>query len=175
VSVPPARPCALIESRTTRGRRFYAGGVKLADVFHRPLRIAVAGLWLLGAGLAGFSAPDAAVRIDVASGLVFSVVAVAGVVFAVSTLRGRRWALAVGLVGCGGQVFGVVGTTWELVHPLDTAKSRELRALEVDPTLAVTINLVFSAVASALFVWMAIRLFRIRQAPRRSESGTCPR
>jgi len=145
-----------------------------AEVFHRPLRIGVAVLWLMGAGLAGATAPIAASRLGVRSGLVFAVVAVAGVVFAVSTLRRKRWALAVGLVGCGGQIFGVVGTVWELVHPLDTAKSRELQALGVDPALAVTINLVYSAAAAVLFGWMAIRLIRIRAARRRSGSVTSP-
>jgi len=140
----------------------------LTEVFHRPLRIGVAVLWLVGAGLAGVTAPVAALRIGVASGLVFAAVAVAGVVFAVSTLRRRRWALTVGLVGCGGQIFGVLGTVWELVHPLDTAKSRELQALGVDPTLAVTINLVYSAAALVLFAWMAVRLIRIWSARRRS-------
>ncbi len=144
----------------------------LAEVFHRPLRIGVSALWLVGAGLAGVTAPVAASRISVASALVFAAVAIVGVVFAVNTLRRRRWALAVGLVGCGGQVLAVVGTVWELAHPIETAKSDDLRALGVDPTLAVSINLVYSAAASALFVWMAIRAFRIRQAPHPTESST---
>lgn len=124
--------------------------------------------------MAGVTAPVAASRISVASGVVCVTVAIAGIVLAVSTLRRKRWALAVGLVGCGGQIFGVVGTVWELAHPIETAKSDELRALGVDPTLAVAINLVYSAAASALFVWMAVCLVRMWTAPRRPESSTTP-
>lgn len=129
-------------------------------------------LWLWGAVLAGVTAPIATARLGLVSGLAFTAVAVAAVVLAVNTLRGKRWALVLDLVGCGGQIFGVVGTVWELAHPIDTAKSRDLRALGVDPTLAVTVNLVYSAVAWLLFVWMAIRWIRIWRSSHRLGSDT---
>jgi hypothetical protein len=65
-----------------------------------------------------------------------------------------------------------VGTVWESAHPIETAKADDLRALGVDLTLAVSINLVYSAAGSAWFVWMAIRAFRIWQAPHPTESST---
>jgi len=54
-----------------------------------------------------------------------------------------------------------------LAHPTDSAKSRELQALAVDPTLAVITNLIYSV----LLVWLAIQLIRIWTAPRRPGPG----
>ncbi|GAA5172649.1 hypothetical protein GCM10023321_72820 [Pseudonocardia eucalypti] len=113
--------------------------------------------------MAGFTAPLAAWRVSVGSALVFIAVAVCLVVLAVGTLRRARWALLIGLVGCAGQLVAVVGTVFELAHPLDTAKTRELLALGIDPTLAVSINLIYSAAASALFVWAALRSITTRR------------
>ncbi|MEA5453964.1 hypothetical protein SPF06_04435 [Sinomonas sp. JGH33] len=143
--------------------------VTLAEIVYRPLRMAVAALWLVGAALAGATAPIAAVRLNFPSALVFAVVAVAAVILAVSTLRGRKWALAIDVLGCAGQVLGVIGTVWELADPVGTAKSLELQALGFDPTVAVVINLAYSAVASLLFGWMAFRFVAKRRAARRAE------
>lgn len=146
--------------------------MRLAEIVNGRLRAALAVMWLVGAVLAGATAPFAAARIDVISGLVFAVVAAGLVALTWGTLRGRRWALALSVLGSGGQVFGVVGTVWELAFPIDTAKSGQLRALGVDPTFGVAVNLVYSAAASMLFVWMAIRFFRLRNSALRADRET---
>jgi len=132
----------------------------LTGAFHRPLRVAAASLWLLGAVLAGLTAPFAAWRVSLASSLGFAMVAVCLTLIAVGTIRRARWALIISLIGSGGQLLGVIGSAWELINPTDSAKSRELRTLGVDPTLAFTINLMYSAAASAIFLWAVARMIR---------------
>jgi hypothetical protein len=98
-------------------------------------------LWLLGGALAGLTAPFAAWRVSVAASLGFAAVAAGLLLLAWGTLRRARWAMLVSMVGCAGQLLGVVGSAWELIYPTDTAKSRELQTLGVDPVLAFTVNL----------------------------------
>ena len=123
----------------------------------------MASLWLVGVALAGFTAPLAWQRTGVASALPFIAVALAGVVLAVAVLRANRAALAISTVGLGGQILGVIGSAWELSQPGQGSKGRELRRLGVDPTLGVALNLVYSALASAVFVWLATRWLAARQ------------
>jgi hypothetical protein len=139
-------------------------------VFHRRLRVTVAGLWLAGVALAGFTAPRAWHRTGVASALPFVAVAVAGVVLARAVLRGYRAALALSAVLLGGQILGVIGSAWELSQPGQGSKGRELRRLGFDPRLGVVLNLLYSAIASAVFVWVATRWLSARRRP--IEGGT---
>lgn len=80
-----------------------------------------------------------------------------------AVLRGYRWVLATAVVALGGQVVAVVGTVWELVGGIAEFKAAQLREIGVDPTLGVTINLVYSGVAMVLFGWFAVRWLRDRQ------------
>jgi len=141
----------------------------LSGAFHRPLRLVSASLWLLGAALAGLTVPFMAWRVSVASSLGLALVAICLLLLARETIRRARWALLIGLIGCGGQVLGVIGSAWELIHPTDSAKSRELQTLGIDPTLAFTINLIYSAGASAIFFWAAARLIHISRASAKVE------
>jgi hypothetical protein len=126
----------------------------LARPFSQSQRRAVAAFWFTGAAIAGFTAPLAAVRDSAASGLVFAAVAAALIVLAVTTARALRSALAVSLVLLGLQLFGALGSAWELLHGVDEGKADRLRTLGFDPKLGVTVNLVYSMVAFTLFVWV---------------------
>jgi hypothetical protein len=117
----------------------------------------VAGLWLVGVALAGSTAPVAWRRIGVVSALPFVGAATVLALLTIGVLRSNRAALALSTVGLGGQIFGVIGTAWELSEGVAGPKARELRRLGVDPTLGVALNLVYSALASLVFAWVVTR------------------
>jgi ABC-type branched-subunit amino acid transport system permease subunit len=119
--------------------------------------VTVAGLWLVGVALAGCTAPFAWRRTGVPSALPFIAAALGLAVGAVGVLRANRVALAVSTIGLGGQILGVIGSAWELAQGVHGSKARELRRLGVDPEVGVALNLVYSAVASAVFVWVVTR------------------
>lgn len=129
----------------------------LIEVFNRPLRWCVGGLFLGGTCLAAVAVVPAFRRLGTGQGFAFLAVAVVLVALAVAVLRAWRWALALSAVGLGGQVAAVVGTVTELVVGIDAAKARQVRLLGFDPVVAVTVNLVYSAVAVVLFCWLVVR------------------
>jgi hypothetical protein len=51
----------------------------------------------------------------------------------------------------------VAGTAWELTHSVAEVKATQLLAIGIDPTAAITINLVYSAAAFGVFGWIAAR------------------
>jgi hypothetical protein len=136
----------------------------LRAVFHRPLRLTVGALWLVGIGLAGWTAPLASRRSGVVSGLPFVGVVVAGSFLLRGVLQADRRALAISMVLLGAQFGGVIGSAWQLGQGVDGAKARELRRLGVDPTVGVAVNLVYSAVAFGVFGWAAARWLRARRS-----------
>jgi hypothetical protein len=117
----------------------------------------VGGLFLGGTCLAAVAVVPAFRRLGTGQGFAFLAVAVVLVALAVAVLRAWRWALALSAVGLGGQVAAVVGTVTELVVGIDAAKARQVRLLGFDPVVAVTVNLVYSAVAVVLFCWLVVR------------------
>jgi ABC-type branched-subunit amino acid transport system permease subunit len=121
------------------------------------LRVTVAGLWLAGVALAGFTAPLAWRRTGVATALPFLGTAVGLAVLTIGVLRANGAALVVSTLGLGAQILGVIGSAWELAEGVNGSKARELRRLGVDPTLGVALNLVYSAVASLVFAWVVTR------------------
>jgi hypothetical protein len=118
-----------------------------------PLRRAAAALWLAGAAIAGLTAVLAGSHDNASSPVIFAAVAVALVVLAISTVRGLPWALAVTSVLLGAQVAGALGSGWQLMHGPHGDKADELRSLGIDPTFGIVLNLVYTLVAGALFVW----------------------
>jgi hypothetical protein len=134
----------------------------LACAFDRSLRTTVAVLWLVGAALAGVTAPLAAVRLSAGRGVVFGLVAAGLVLLAIGTLRGVRWVAALDLVLLGPQAIGAAGAALELVLGVNAAKAADLRAVGYDPRLSVAINVVYSTVAFAVFCWAVVRLLRCR-------------
>jgi hypothetical protein len=60
----------------------------------------------------------------------------------------------------GAQVFGALGSGWELMHGAHGDKAQELRSLGIDPTFGIALNLVYSLVASVLFGWALGRAYR---------------
>jgi hypothetical protein len=131
------------------------------------LRATVAGLWLVGVAFAGFTAPLAWRRTGVVSALPFIAVAAALSVLAVAVRRANRVALILSTVGLGAQILGVLGSAWELLNGVAGSKADELHRLGVDPELGVTLNLMYSAVASAVFAWMVTRWLAARRAGRK--------
>ena len=127
-----------------------------------PLRRAAAALWLVGAAIAGMTAALAATHPKASSPVLFATVAILLVVLAIATARGALWALVVTSVLLGVQVFGALGSGWELMRGADGDKAEELRSLGIDPTFGIALNLVYSLVAFALFVWA---LGRARRRP----------
>jgi hypothetical protein len=148
-------------------------GTALASIFHRRLKTVVAGLWLVGVGFAGFTAPRAWHRTGVASALPFLAVVIGLLVLAAAVLRGHRAALAVSTVGLGAQVLGTLGSAWELAGGVHGFKARELRDLGVDPEFGVALNLAYSAVASAVFAWIVTRWWGGRPPPAPPNQHTC--
>jgi hypothetical protein len=116
------------------------------------VRRAVVALWLAGATIAGAIVPLAAARQSPSSGALYAAVAVALVALAIGTARGTRWALRVSLVLLGLQLFGAIGSAWQLAHAAADEKTAELQRLGVDPTLGLTLNLIYSAIAFSLFL-----------------------
>jgi hypothetical protein len=116
------------------------------------LRRAVVALWLAGAAIAGAISPLAAARQSPGSGVLYAAVAGALVALAVVTARGARWALRVSLVLLGLQLFGAIGSAWQLAHAAADEKAAELRRLGVDPAFGLTLNLIYSAIAFSLFL-----------------------
>ena len=137
----------------------------LRSVFHHRLRVTVAGLWLVGVGLAGFTAPRAWDRTGVAAALPFLAVTVGGIVLATAVLRANRAALAISTILLGAQILGVIGSAWQLADGVQGSKARELRDLGFDPEPGVALNLLYSAVASAVFAWAVARWLADRRRP----------
>ncbi len=129
----------------------------LLSVIHPRLRVTLAVLWLAGAVIASSTCVRATTRMGIGSGAVFAVVALALIVLALGTLWAARWALTVSIVLAGAQLFGAVGAAWELVQGGQTAKTRELHTLGVDPTLGIVLNLAYSCTAAGLFLWALTR------------------
>jgi len=65
------------------------------------------------------------------------------------------------------QAFGALGSGWELMRGADGDKAEELRSLGIDPTFGIALNLVYSLVAFALFVWALVEPAAGRDRPRR--------
>lgn len=76
-------------------------------------------------------------------------------------------ALIVSTVLLGAQVLGVIGSAWQLLSGVHGSKADELNRLGIDPELGVALNLVYSAVASAVFVWVLTRWVRFSRTVRR--------
>jgi hypothetical protein len=117
------------------------------------LRRAVAALWLAGAAIAGAIVPLATARQSPSSGVLCAAVAAALVALAIGTARGTRWVLRVSLILLGLQLFGAIGSAWQLAHAAADEKTAELKRLGVDPTFGLTLNLIYSAIAFSMFLW----------------------
>ncbi len=117
----------------------------------------MAGLWLAGVALAGFTATRAWSRVGATRALPYLAVVVGGIVLAAAVLRRHRAALAISTVLLGAQILGVIGSAWELTRGVHGAKARELRDLGFDPEFGVALNLLYSVVASAVFAWAVAR------------------
>jgi hypothetical protein len=121
-------------------------------MFDPRIRRATAALWLVGAVICGVTAALAAGHVGLLHALVFALAAVGLVVLAAGTMRGVRPALVISCVLLGAQFFGAAGSAWELVHGVDGSKAKELHDLGIDPTFGVVLNLLYSLVASVVFV-----------------------
>jgi hypothetical protein len=111
-------------------------------------------MWLVGAALAAVAGVLSLTHSEAGYAAVYAVVAAGLTGLAAATYRTVRAAQTVSLVLLGSQVLGVVGAAWELGRAEDGgAKARHLEDLGIDFRLAVLGNLIYSAAASAVFVW----------------------
>jgi len=124
----------------------------------------VAGLWLVGVAFAGFAAPRAWGRTGVSGAFPFILAAVGLAALAYAVLRARPVSLIVSTALLGAQLLGVIGSAVQLLNGVSGSKTAELERLGIDPEMGVALNLLYSTVASALFVWVAIR-WRKRRRP----------
>jgi hypothetical protein len=131
--------------------------------FHRPLAISVAGLMLVGVGLAVTALVLAIAHRETGQALAYIAVAIGLTGVAVMVLRGTRWVIQVVIVALGGQLAAIVGTAWELSQGVDGRKAGQLRRLGFDPTAGVVINLIYSSIGFALFCWFATRWLAARR------------
>lgn len=143
------------------GRGIVCGPLEL--IFQRRQRAVVAGLWFAGVAIAGCTAPVAWQRTGVVGALPFMAAASGLAVLAVAVLRANRVALVVSLVLLGAQILGVAGSAWQLQSGVHTSKANELHRLGIDPEFGVALNLVYSAIASAVFGWLVARWLRARR------------
>ena len=138
----------------------------LDAVFDRPLRRIVAALCFGGVVLSLWGATLAASHPAAGPWVVFLIPIVGLSSLGVGTLIGARWALAVDLVGLGGQIFGVIGVVWELAHFRESAEAAKVAALGVDPLSGLLTNLGISTVCVALFVLLLARCVSRGPRPR---------
>ena len=134
----------------------------LARAFSPSIRRATVALWLAGAVIAAGTALVAATHRNARSGLVLGAAAIGLVVLAVALSRVLRWALVVSGVLLGAQLFGALGSGWELLHGVEGSKAHELRELGIDPTFGVALNFAYSVVAFAVFLCAMRRALRDR-------------
>jgi hypothetical protein len=130
--------------------------------FHRPLRLAVAGLIGTGVLLAVTAAVLAFTRVGPRDGAIYTVVAAMLAAMAAGIARGVRWLAWLSLVVCAGQLAAVIGTVLELAYGVAPVKAGQLRALGFNPRVGVAINLGFSAIGFGLFCWFAVRWWQRR-------------
>jgi drug/metabolite transporter (DMT)-like permease len=130
------------------------------------LRIGAVVLLLLGVGLAATGAVGAIIHGERAQ--VWAFVAVGVVLAGVAGLVARqvRWVIVVCFVALAGQLAAVLGTVAELVFGVAETRQRQLRGLGFDPTTAVVVNLVWSALGFGLFCWLALRWWARRRRGR---------
>jgi hypothetical protein len=121
-------------------------------MFSRPLRLALAGLWIAGACLAGMTAILSFTH-HLGQAVPYTLITVALVLMAIYTARGRRVITLVGLAICALQPIAAIAAAWELVNGISESQVRKLDDLGIDPTFGVALNVVFSVAASLLAVW----------------------
>ncbi len=136
--------------------------------FHGRLRNALVGWIGVGATLAATTSVLAFVRVGTRDGLIYAVIAVVLSMAATAVARGVRWVTGTALVVCAGQIGAVVGLVAELVNGIASSKAVDLRALGFAPVVGVSINLVLSGAASALFIWFLFRWLHLRRLTRMS-------
>src|SRR3954465_15301993 len=84
-----------------------------SGMFSRPLRLALAGLWVAGACLAGMTAILSFTH-HLDQAIPYAVITVLLVLMAIYTARGQRVALMVGLAICALQPIAAIAAGWEL-------------------------------------------------------------
>jgi hypothetical protein len=134
--------------------------------FHRPLRLAVTGLILVGATLAAIAAILSVTHHALTQLPAFAVVTLVLSADAVLVWRKNRWAVLVTLVGLAGQAAAVAGTIVELAQGIADVKVHQLQRLGFNPTAGVIVNLIYSSMGFAVFGWFAFRWFTAHRHER---------
>jgi hypothetical protein len=132
---------------------------------HPPLRFALTSLWVVGTVLAAGAAVVTSLGHDAGGAGEYAVTAALLLALATATAHRSRIAIALGIVLCSLQPLAVVVTAWELTHRIPGAQATKIRALGIDPTVGVALNLLLAGWASLLAVW-AYRVARLGSVSR---------
>jgi hypothetical protein len=126
-------------------------------VVHRPLKISVIVLIAAGAVMAVTALIASVTHGQTAQAWAFLAVASILAVATWAVGRNVRWVTVVCFVGLAGQLIAIVGTAIELATGIAVIKQQQLRSIGLDPTLGVTVNLIYSTAGFGLFCWAAWR------------------
>jgi len=129
------------------------------------LRSALAALSFAATGLAVVGATGALARGGPTRAAPLAAVGAAGILIGLSTLAGRRWALAVSLLLAAAQPAPAVASAWELARGIPAVRRQNIQALGLAPTLGVSLNLLYSLAGSILAAWALTRLLTICRRP----------
>jgi hypothetical protein len=136
----------------------------------RGIRVAAVSVVLGGAGLALAGTVAALTHRQWDQAPAFVVVAIVLALTARLVWRQVRWVVLVCLVAFAGQILAIIGTVWELTHAIAPSKAAQLQAIGINPTAAVTINLIYSTAAFAVFCrYAAHRWAKRRQSQPRQQ------
>ena len=138
---------------------------RLRDAFAGRAGRAVVALWLSGVVICLGTAALAWSKVGLAATTPYLLAGLFLGVLAVAVARGATWAQVLSLVGAGGQGFAAVAAAVELAVGVSRLKADEMNRLGIDPAAAVAFNVLYSAVAFAVFVWLCVRLARAGREP----------
>jgi hypothetical protein len=128
-----------------------------APLLDRPFRIATVALLIGGIGLAAIGLIAALAHGQTGQAVAYLLVIVMLSAAAVAVWRQVRWVTMLCLIGLGGQAVAAVATIWELTHSIAHVKVAQLHAIGINPTIAVIINAIYSAIACTVVCIFAAR------------------
>jgi hypothetical protein len=130
---------------------------RLDEILDRHVRLAIVAMWLCGVGLAGGTAIVAASRVGLGASVPYLGATLLLVGLTLGTVACIRWVLVADVIIMALQVVGVLGSAIELIRGASPIKAAELHLLGVDVRTALLSNLIYSLLATVIFVWMIAR------------------
>lgn len=145
--------------------------ILIEQVVSGPLLRTIVAMWTIGFTLALGTAVLANSKRGIGAAAPYALAAILLSAVTVGAFKRARWALMVSVALLGLQIIGVLGTSIELVRGVSRLKAAELEPLGIDPVLAVWANLIYSFIASLIFVWFALRYRASRPTSNRPPPG----